>query len=265
MPSFGVSTISPKKSSSFNISTTSAIASIKSWNRHQMKNNIRYKGNTNNTSVIIFLIGQKLPAMVLCLGEPPRRFLLLLLYLHFIFVSSFHFWSSFCCCCSSFHFQTVFPCHRHSNPGFSGPWKPPPALSSTLTTFDCLCFSFYWEHYGFEWALFTHRHFLPYAPSPGIFDSTCVYEGLSGSRQFFLEVCRASYWSSKLRSGPPACLNHSNPQSSYSERFSFKFYNIPSWITCGKKFSLYAPYLFRTLSACSKSYVKIIKKHFEQH
>ena len=53
-----------------------------------MKNNIRYKGNTNNTSVIIFLIGQKLPAMVLCLGEPPRRFLL---YLHFVVVSSFHF------------------------------------------------------------------------------------------------------------------------------------------------------------------------------
>ena len=40
--------------------------------------------------------------MVLCLGEPPRRFLLLL-HLHFIFISflylhfwhSFHFWSSF--------------------------------------------------------------------------------------------------------------------------------------------------------------------------
>ena len=57
-----------------------------------MKNNIRYRGNTNNTSVIIFfkIESQKLPAMVLCLGEPTRRFLLLLifisfLYLHFIF------------------------------------------------------------------------------------------------------------------------------------------------------------------------------------
>ena len=53
----------------------------------------------------------KNPSDVLRLGEPPRRFLLLLisfLYLHFIFVPSFHFWSSFCCC-SSF----VFFLHSH--------------------------------------------------------------------------------------------------------------------------------------------------------
>ena len=55
---------------------------------------------------------------------------------------------------------------------------------------------------------------------------TCVYQGLPGSRQFFLEVCRASYWSSKHRPGPSVCLIHSNPQSSYSERFSFTFYHI---------------------------------------
>ena len=32
----------------------------------------------------------------------------------------------------------------------------------------CQAFSshFYREHYGFEWAFFTHRRFLPYAPSP---------------------------------------------------------------------------------------------------
>ena len=60
-----------------------------------MKNNIRYKGNTSNTSVIIFFFlieSQKLPAMVLCLGEFPVRFLLLFISdLRFIFVSSFHF------------------------------------------------------------------------------------------------------------------------------------------------------------------------------
>ena len=92
MPSLGVSTASPKKSPS-NISPTSVIAFIKGWNRHQMKNNIRYKGNINNVSVINFfkIESQKLPAMVLCLGEPLRRFLLLLflisfLYLHFAVV-----------------------------------------------------------------------------------------------------------------------------------------------------------------------------------
>ena len=57
--------------------------------------------------------------MVLCLGELPRRFLLLLffvsfLYLHFIFVSLFNFWSSFCCCCSSFISRLLLPCHQHS-------------------------------------------------------------------------------------------------------------------------------------------------------
>ena len=63
---------------------------------------------------------------------------------------------------------------------------------------------------------------------------TCVYQGFPGSRQFFLEVWRASYWSSKHRPGPSVCLIHSNPQSSYSERFSFKFYHILSWIACGE-------------------------------
>ena len=54
----------------------------------------------------------------------------------------------------------------------------------------------------------------------------CVYQGFPGSRQFFLEVCRASYWSSKHRPGTSVCLIYSNPQSSYSERFSFKFCHI---------------------------------------
>ena len=63
-----------------------------------MKNNIRYKSNTNNASVIIFFNRKsKLPAMVLCLGEPPGRFLLLL------FIFDLHFISLlFICRCSSF-------------------------------------------------------------------------------------------------------------------------------------------------------------------
>ena len=73
----GVSATSPKKSLLLNMSPTLAIICIKYRNRHHMKNNIRYKDSkTNNTSIIIFLIGgQKLPAMLLCLGEPPVRFL----------------------------------------------------------------------------------------------------------------------------------------------------------------------------------------------
>ena len=75
IPSFGVSTTSPKNSSSFNISSTLAIIFIKHQNCQHMKNNIRYKDNIDNTSVIIFLKSQKLPTMLLCLGEPPGRFL----------------------------------------------------------------------------------------------------------------------------------------------------------------------------------------------
>ena len=50
---------------------------------------------------------------------------------------------------------------------------------------------------------------------PNIFGTTCFYQGLPESRQFFLEVYRASYWSSKHRPCPSICLIHSNPQSLY--------------------------------------------------
>ena len=57
MPSFGVSTVSPKKSSPFSMFSTSSIAFVTCRNRHHTTNNIRYKGNSLNTFVIIFLIG----------------------------------------------------------------------------------------------------------------------------------------------------------------------------------------------------------------
>ena len=127
--------------------------------------------------------------MVLCLGEPPRRFLwcwlsflvfISFLYLHFIVVLylSFFFIS----------FPGYFTMSPALHPGFSGPWRPPPALSSTPTTFDCLFFFIYRERYGFEWAFFTHRRFLPYAPSRHFwhsqhFGTTCFYQGFTGSWQ----------------------------------------------------------------------------------
>ena len=74
IPSFGVSKTSPKNSSSFNISATSAIIFIKCRNRYHLKNNIRYKVNI---SVIMFLIRSwlnKTPSDGTCLGEPPGGF-----------------------------------------------------------------------------------------------------------------------------------------------------------------------------------------------
>ena len=74
-------------------------------------------------------------------------------------------------------------------------------------------------------------HFLPTGVFyltllPNIFGTTCFYQGLPGSQQFFLEVCRASYWSSKHRPGPSVCLIHSNPQSFIRLKFVSIHVNI---------------------------------------
>ena len=65
------------------------------------------------------------------------------------------------------------------HPGFSGMWRPPPALSSTLATFDCFCFSVYRERYDFEWAFFTHRRFFPCAASPDFWHNLLLSAGSS--------------------------------------------------------------------------------------
>ena len=144
-------------------------------------------------------------------------------------------WSSFCCCCcficwcSSFTFS-----FRHHPSPFSG--LSPGFYTHfillaqsiaewfVILSFSTIPLSSYRERYGFEWALFypqalfyltlLHWHF------------TCVYQGLPGSRQFFLEVCRASYWSSKHRPGPSVCLIHSNPQSFLHLKSVFMHVNI---------------------------------------
>ena len=92
-----------------------------------------------------------------------------------------HFCSFSCCCCSSFificqcfsfcwccifiWFPGYFAMSPALHPSFSDPWRSPPALSSTPTTFDCLFSFIYHECYGFEWMFCTHRRFLPYTPS----------------------------------------------------------------------------------------------------
>ena len=102
--------------------------------------------------------------MLLCLGEHLMRFLFLCCCCSFFMCIFICQWSSFCCCIFIW-FPGYFAMSPALHPGFSGPWRPPPALSSTPTTFDCLFFFIYRERYGFEWAFFTHRRFLPYAPS----------------------------------------------------------------------------------------------------
>ena len=152
-------------------------------------------------------------------------------------------WPSFCwcCCCSSFificwccifiWFLGYFVMSPALHPGFSDPWRSPPALSSTPTTFDCLFFFIYRERYGFERAFFTHRRFLPYAPSRHFwhsqhFGTTCFYQGFTGSWQLLFWKLQGSYCSSKHRPGPSVCLIHSNPQSFMHPKFILIHVNI---------------------------------------
>ena len=215
IPSFGVSTTSPKNSSSFNISPTLTIIFIKHWNCHQMKNNIRYKGNTNNTSVIIFLSqkSQKLPAMLLCLGEPPVRFLwcccssflifILLLYLHLsmffilllFFIHIFFSTSSLTLpwtIAGFLHpFYTISPARRRGicDTFIFQPFRYLLAASATALSGHFLATN------GF-YLMFLHRH-----------STTCIYQGLLWSRQFFLEVCRVSSdWLILETQAWPICL-----------------------------------------------------------
>ena len=161
--------------------------------------------------------------------------------LHFVVVSSFQFWFSFSCCFSFvdvLHLHLLFDVILHPSVDYHWVFTPILYFQPGPSQSDLQNFHFQQFRYLLTpSATVLSGRFLP----TGVFyltllhwHFTCVYQGLPGSRQFFLEVCRASYWSSKHRPGPSVCLIHSNPQSSYSERFSFKFYHILSWIACGE-------------------------------
>ena len=162
---------------------------------------------------------------------------------HFIFVSSFHFWSSFCCCSlfvNILHSHLLFDIIPHPSVDYRRFFPPILYFQPSALQRDSPHFHFQPFRYLLTAsATVLSGHFLPTGVFyltllPDIFGTTCFYQGFPGSRQLFLEICRASYWSSKHRPGPSVCLILSNPQSSYSERFSFKFYQILSWIDCGE-------------------------------
>ena len=134
--------------------------------------------------MLIQFKSQKLPAMVLCLGEPLRRFLFS--FLIFILLS-FHF-----CISRLLSFLGYFSMSPALHCGFSGPWRLPPALNYNLGYFwlslllHLLRTLRFWVSVYYPPAFFTLRSFT------NIFDSTCVYQGFPRSQQIFLEVCRAS-------------------------------------------------------------------------
>ena len=157
-------------------------------------------------------------------------FVVVHLFLFFIYC-----YSSFCCC---FSFISRLPCHFTGTP----PWLLRPVKASTSSElypnyFDCLlCFNYY-ERYGFEWAFFTHRHFLPYAPSPTFY--LCLLRlpwepaVLPWSLQGFMLIFKTQT--------RPICLLDSQQSTIFIFRtFSFKI--LPDTVMNH----------FRTLFACSK-------------
>ena len=202
MLSFAVSTVSPKKSSSFNMFSTSTIAFIRCLNRHEMRNNIRYKGNINNTSVIIFLIGaldgicklNKNSQRWYLLGRTYSEvFVMLVAVLHsLLFLWCWLLFFIHCCFCDAGCCSLFITFRRHPSPfcelspGFYTHFIfLAQLIAGRFTTlssqpFRALLLQFYLEHYGFERAFFTRRRFLPYILSH-IFDTTCFYQGLPGS------------------------------------------------------------------------------------
>ena len=153
--------------------STSLITFIKGRNRHHMKNNIRYKGKINNTSVIIFFFffkkieSQKLLAMVLCLGEPPRRFLLTFHFCIFILLLFF------ICCFSlfTFAFRTSSITLPWTIAGFLHPFYTfSPAHCRVIHDTTVLSGRFLPTGVFYLICSFTY-----------IFDSPCVYQGLPGA------------------------------------------------------------------------------------
>ena len=148
-------------------------------------------------------------------------FILLLLLLFFIYLhwslSSLSTLSMFWWCIFIW-FPGYFSMSLALRPGFSDQWKSPPALSSTPITFDCLFFFIYFECYGFEWAFFTQRYFLPYTPSWPFWHIPTFWHNLLLSRfhwepaAIFWKVAGLHSDPGKHRPVPCVCLIHSDPQ-----------------------------------------------------
>ena len=93
-------------------------------------------------------------------------------------------------------------------------------LSVCLSICLSICLSVYLSVY-LSVLLYIYIHIHIY-----IFGTTCFYQGFPESQQLFLEICRASYWSSKHLPGPSVWLIHSNPRSFIHLKFVFIHVNI---------------------------------------
>ena len=145
-------------------------------------------------------------------------------------------WSSFCCCYSSFvnvlHSHFLFDIIPHPSVDYRQVFRPILYFQPSPSQSDSRHVHFQPFRYLLTASAtvlsghFLHAGVFYLALLPDIFGTTCFYQGLPGSRQLFLEICRASYWSSKHRPGPSVCLIHSNSQSFIHLKFVFIHVNI---------------------------------------
>ena len=126
---------------------------------------------------------QKLPAILLCLGEPPRRFLLLLIFISFLifilFLLYLHFIFDLYFVDVVLHLSMLFIHIFFSTSSLTLPWTIAGFLHPFYTFSQVhrrvICKFFIFNHpinllaagtTPLSGHFFTHRRFLPYAPSP---------------------------------------------------------------------------------------------------
>ena len=135
----------------------------------------------------------------------------------FIFVSSFHFCIFILLLLFFISFPGCFSMSPALHPDFSGPWRPPSALSSTPTTFYCLYFCIYPKRYGFEWVFFTHRRFLPYALSPTFLTQPASTKASLGAGSSSLKL--AGLHTDPWNTDQAHLLNIANPSLNWKENW----------------------------------------------
>ena len=125
--------------------------------------------------------------------------------------------SSSFCCCSSFHVflhsHFLFDIIPHPSVDYRQVFRPIPFCTFSPAHHRVIHDTFIFNHsvifllraLQFWVGIFYPQAFFYLTLLPNIFGTTCIYQGFPGSQQLFLEISRASYWSSKHRPGPSVC------------------------------------------------------------
>ena len=137
----------------------------------------------------------------------------------------------FICQCSSFTFSFQHhPSHLH---GLSLSFYTHFVLSAQPITewfvtlsFSTILFSSYHKGYGFEWAFFTHRRFLPYTPSQHLWHSLLLSR-LRWELAVILWNLQGFILIIETQARPICLLIHSNPQSFI--HLQFVFIHVNNW------------------------------------